>query len=100
MGRLKTFKGFICEGNIIGKSNFKIFGEMSDGTKCYHRIEDKDDDRAWYTRRDLVINDIKIRLFFIEGFTGNKEEYDEYIKDIHNTICIDIDNINERKVSQ
>ena len=36
---------------IIGEAQFVIFGEMADGTKCYHKLVDGvEDESVWYSR--------------------------------------------------
>ena len=80
--KCREFKGVIIEDSeMIGFGTFKIFVEMNDGTKCYHRKEDNEDERVWYSRKNVTCPDgTKLNLFFIEGFDGNEEEYTEYKK--------------------
>lgn len=85
MSKLKTFKGIIIDPDamqVISDGTFIIFGEMDDRTSCYHRIEDSDDSRAWYTRSIQKYNGMTVNLFYIEGFDGNKEEYDDYVENL------------------
>lgn len=83
--KLKNFKGAIIEENeMVGVGTFKMFVRMSDGTSCYHRIEDGDDERAWYTRKPVICPDgERLNLFFIEGFDGQRKEFDEYVKTLN-----------------
>lgn len=63
---MKKFKGYELDEdmNIIGQGEFVSFGEMSDGTKCYHKVVDGNEiEGVWYSCFMYNGN----RMFALEG---------------------------------
>ena len=67
---MKKFNGFLIENGVCERrGKFVVFGEMSDGTKCYHEIDKNGDEivGAWYSRMVKKIDGKNYNLFFLEG---------------------------------
>lgn len=65
----RVFRGVKLDENLEykGISNFIIFGQMNDGTSCYHEIDENGEEieGAWYSRSTKYIPHMNI--FFLEG---------------------------------
>ena len=82
-----TYKGFIVEnGEIVGKGSFSVVGEMADGTKCYHRVEDGWDYSTawglWFSRSVQAIEGKRFNFFFLEAFDGSKADLENYFNEL------------------
>lgn len=67
---MKKFNGLLVKDNeIIKISRFVCFGEMSDGTKCFHEIDENNEEieGAWYSMSRRKIDGETYTLFFLEG---------------------------------
>lgn len=63
---MRKYNGYEIDENmeLVGKAQFVIFGEMSDGTKCYHKVVNGiENERIWYSCRRLNGR----VFFFLEG---------------------------------
>ena len=63
---MRKFKGFEIDENmqVVGEAQFVVFGEMADGSKCYHKIIDGvEDDSCWYSRAKVQNHTV----FIFEG---------------------------------
>lgn len=63
----RTFTGLKIDENLESKgvSRFVIFGQMSDGSSCYHELDEQGNEieDAWYSRSTKY----NMNLFFLEG---------------------------------
>lgn len=67
---MRKFKGLLVDDNIIIKeSTFICFGQMSDGSKCFHELDTNNNEiiGAWYSMSRRKINGNTYTLFFLEG---------------------------------
>lgn len=63
---MRKYYGMEIDENMdcVGTAYFVVFGEMADGTKCYHKIENGVElEDVWYSRR----NKDGWQIFFVEG---------------------------------
>lgn len=69
---LRIFKGLLIDdGEILRASRFGCFGEMDDGTKCFHEVDENGEkvSDAWYSfgkYRDKESGKV-YNLFYLEG---------------------------------
>ena len=63
----RVFRGVKLDENFEykGVSKFIIFGQMDDGTSCYHEIDEngEEDETYWYSRQTRH----GMNIFFLEG---------------------------------
>lgn len=63
----RVFRGVKLDENLDynGISKFIIFGQMDDGTSCYHEIDENGEEieDAWYSRQTRQ----GMNIFFLEG---------------------------------
>ena len=67
---MRKFNGLLIEdGEIKKESRFVCFGEMSDGSKCFHEIDENDEEieGKWYSMSRKKFNGKAYTLFFLEG---------------------------------
>ena len=67
---MHKFNGYIInDGEIEKKSKFVCFGEMADGTKCFHEIDENGDEISgfWYSMSKIKVDGKQYALFFREG---------------------------------
>lgn len=63
-------KGFIVENaEILRPARFKVFGEMADGLKCWHEVDEDGNEieGAWYSCFCMKINGKRENFFVLEG---------------------------------
>ena len=67
---MKKFNGMLIEDDEIKRiSKFVCFGEMSDGTKCFHEVDENGEEieGKWYSMSRRKIDGTTYTLFFLEG---------------------------------
>lgn len=67
---MKIYTGWkASDGKIIDKSKFVVFGEMSDGSKCYHELDVCGHEKTdfWFSMSIMRINGKSEKIFFLEG---------------------------------
>lgn len=67
MTNKRKYTGYEINENLelVGKAQFVAFGEMAEGTTCYHKIVDgvEDESGNWYSRGRVENHTV----FFLEG---------------------------------
>lgn len=66
----KHYHGIIVDdnGKLDRLATFVSFGEMADGTKCYHEVNgDEEITGVWYSRSVRKFDDTTYQFFFAEG---------------------------------
>ena len=66
---MKRFKGLLIDnGEIKRVSLFVCFGEMCDGTKCFHELDENGNEieTYWYSMSRRKIDGKTYTLFFLE----------------------------------
>lgn len=67
---MHKFNGIIIDnGECVRASRFVCFGEFSDGTRCFHEIDEngKEIEGVFYTMSRQKIDGKTYQLFFLEG---------------------------------
>lgn len=67
---LRVFKGLLIDDNEVKRvSRFACVGEMADGTKVFHEVDDNGEEvgGAWYSFSKTRIDGKVYNLFFLEA---------------------------------
>lgn len=67
---MRKFNGLLVEDNEIKKiAQFGCFGEMADGTKCFHELDENGNEieGKWFSMSRRKIDGKTYTLFFLEG---------------------------------
>ena len=67
---MRIYNGLLVDDNEIKRSSkFVSFGEMADGSKCFHELDENgnEKDDFWFSMSRKKINGKNYTLFFLEG---------------------------------
>ena len=67
---MRKYNGLLIDnGEIIKESKFVSFGEMADGSKCFHELDENGNEKNdfWFSMARKKINGKQYTLFFLEG---------------------------------
>lgn len=67
---MRKFNGFLIENyRVQRRGKFVVFGELSNGLKCYHELDGNGNEieGVWYSRMVKKIDGKNYNLFILEG---------------------------------